>query len=464
MSKRSTLTPDNVESIAARPLGKPKLLIVEDDDALRLQMRWALAEDYEVCQAEDRQTAVKVFRKERPALVTLDLGLPPVAHGVEEGFAALGMLLEIDPTVKIVVVTGRSERENGRNAVVNGAYDFFCKPYDLDELKIVLHRAQYLFTLEEEHRNLERRSRGEAFAEMLGTSRPMQDVFAMIRKVATTDVAVLILGESGTGKELAARAIHQESGRSSGPFIPINCGAIPETLLESELFGHERGAFTGAHTQRKGRIEMAQGGTLFLDEIGELPLALQVKLLRFLQERQIERIGGREQIAIDTRVITATNRDLKNALVEGRFREDLYFRLGVVTITLPALREREDDVLLLAKFVLDRGAAGSVKAIKGFTEEAQRVIRAYSWPGNVRELENRVKRAVIMSDGPWITSQDLELKPVTLTLRDARERLERSLLDDALRRRSGNLTQVAADLGISRPTLYDLMEKLGVSR
>jgi two-component system NtrC family response regulator len=469
MSKRSSLTPNNVDPLATRSLGKPKLLIVEDDDALRTQMIWALAEDFKVCQAEDRKTALEVFRRERPALVTLDLGLPPATHGVEEGFAVLAALLEIDPTAKIIVVTGRSERENGRKAVANGAYDFFCKPYDSDELKIVLRRAQYLFTLEEEHRNLERRSRGESFSEMLGTSRPMQDVFAMIRKVATTDVPVLILGESGTGKEVAARAIHQESDRRVGPFVAINCGAIPENLLESELFGHEKGAFTGAHIQRKGRIELAQGGTLFLDEIGELPLALQVKLLRFLQERQVERVGGREPIAIDARVITATNRDLQSALTEGRFREDLYFRLGVVTVSLPALREREEDVLLLAKVLLDRYAAESAKSIKGFTEKAENAIRSYLWPGNVRELENRIKRAVIMSEGQRISPEDLELdeqngQSETLTLREARERLERAVIERALRKHDGNLTQVASDLGISRPTLYDLMEKLGISR
>jgi len=468
MSKRSTLIPDRFEPVAAQPPTKPKLLIVEDDEPMRMQMRWALAEDYEVCLAEDRKTALEVFRKERPALVTLDLGLPPADHGVEEGFAALGAILGIDSTAKIIVVTGRAERENGRNAVANGAYDFFSKPYDLDELKMVLHRAQYLFTLEEEHRNLERRTRSESFSEMLGTSRPMQDVFEMIRKVATTDVAVLILGESGTGKELAARAIHRESNRRAGPFVAINCGAIPENLLESELFGYEKGAFTGAHAQRKGRIELCQGGTLFLDEIGELPLALQVKLLRFLQERQIERIGGREQIAIDARVITATNRDLKHALAEGRFREDLYFRLGVVTITMPALRDRGEDVLLLAKVLLDRYFTEATKNVKGFTEEARKLILSYPWPGNVRELENRVKRAVIMSVGQRVTLEDLDLcgspPQPSLTLRDARERLERGLIEDALRKHAGNLTQVATDLGISRPTLYDLMEKLGLSR
>jgi two-component system NtrC family response regulator len=469
MSKRATVTPNNFDSFAIRPLGKPKLLIIEDDDALRLQMKWALAEDFDVCQAEDRENALDVFRNERPALVTLDLGLPPSTHGVDEGFAALSELLEIDATAKIIVVTGRAERENGRKAVANGAYDFFCKPYDLDELKIVLRRAQYLFTLEEEHRNLERHARGESFSEMLGTSEPMQDVFAMIRKVATTDVPLLILGESGTGKEVAARAVHQESDRRAGPFIAINCGAIPENLLESELFGHEKGAFTGAHIQRKGRIELAQGGTLFLDEIGELPLALQVKLLRFLQERRIERVGGREHILLDARVIAATNSDLKSAMKASRFREDLYFRLSVVTMTLPALRERGDDVLLLARVLLDRSAAEVARAIKGFTEKAESAMRSYLWPGNVRELENRIKRAVIMADGQRISPEDLELdghnrQGETLTLREERERLERAIIERALRKRDGNLTQVAVDLGVSRPTLYDLMEKLGITR
>jgi two-component system NtrC family response regulator len=454
---------------AARSNGTPKLLIVEDDEALRAQMSLALRGEYLVAVAENRAAAVQVFESERPALVVLDLGLPPAAWGVEEGFAALREFLRLDPNAKVIVVTGRGEPENGRNAVANGAYDFFSKPYNLDELKMVLRRASHLHALEEENRILEKRARGEAFAQMLGTSKPMQDVFAMIRKVATTDAAVLILGESGTGKELAARAIHQESARREGPFVPINCGAIPDTLLESELFGHERGAFSGAHMQRKGRFELAHAGTLFLDEIGELPFPLQVKLLRFLQERQIERVGGREPIAIDTRVITATNRDLKSAIGEGRFREDLYFRLSVVTMKLPPLRERGEDIVLLAKLLLDRYAAEAHKTVKGFTEPARKALRAYPWPGNVRELENRVKRAVIMADGPRVTPVDLELheelaahRPVTL--RQARERAEKQLIEGALARHAGNLTQVAADLGISRPTLYDLLEKHNLTR
>jgi two-component system NtrC family response regulator len=457
--------PDITDASAAGPLNrKPKLLIVEDDEGLRTQMSRALGEEYVVAAAENRGAALQIFESERPALVILDLGLPPVAWGVEEGFAALRDLLAVDPNAKVIVVTGRGEPENGRNAVANGAYDFFSKPYNLDELKMVLRRASHLHALEEENRILERRARGEGFSQMIGTSKRMQEVFAMIRKVATTDAAILILGESGTGKELAARAIHQESARREGPFIAINCGAIPDTLLESELFGHERGAFSGAHMQRKGRFELSHGGTLFLDEIGELPFPLQVKLLRFLQERQIERVGGREAIAIDTRVITATNRDLKTAIAEGRFREDLYFRLGVVTIKLPPLRERGEDIVLLARLLLDRYAAEAHKAVKGFSDQARKALRAYPWPGNVRELENRVKRAVIMADGPRVTPVDLELHEEIVvqrpaTLRQARERAEREIIESALARHAGNLTQVAAVLGISRPTLYDLLEK-----
>jgi two-component system NtrC family response regulator len=468
MPNGSNLSINDSAELTAKAAAKPKLLLVEDDELLRTHMNVALSQEYQVSLAEDRKSALFVFEKERPELVVLDLGLPPAAHGVQEGFAVLSAFVAMNPTAKVIVVTGRGEPENGRKAVARGAYDFFSKPYDLVELKMVLRRAAYLYQLEEENRNLEKRSRGEAFAEMLGTSQPMRQVFAVIRKVASTDAAVLIVGESGTGKELAARAIHQESDRRAGPFVAINCGAIPDALLESELFGHERGAFTGAHTQRKGRFELAQGGTLFLDEIGELPFALQVKLLRFLQERQIERVGGREAIAIDARVITATNRDLKSAILEGHFREDLYFRLAVVILALPALRDRGEDILLLAKVLLDRYAAEARKAIKGFNAEAQTAIRSYMWPGNVRELENRIRRAAIMCDGPRITPADLELTgqivPEVLTLREARERVEKSLIEGALRRHAGNLTQVANDLGISRPTLYDLLQKLNVDR
>jgi two-component system NtrC family response regulator len=465
MSSPLPPTPDTLPP-SAPP--KPKLLIVDDDESLRTQLKWALGQDYEVLLAEDRQSAVEAFRLERPPVVTLDLGLPPRPNSVDEGFSALSEILLEDHGTKVIVITGQEEREHALRAIEQGAYDFFAKPIDIVELRVTVHRALYVYQLEQEQRELRRRLKVDAFAEMLGSSHEMQEVFTIIRKVATTDVPVLVVGESGTGKELAARAIHQQSARGGGPFVVINCGAIPATLLESELFGHEKGAFTGAHMQRRGRIESAQGGTLFLDEIGELSVSLQVKLLRFLQEHNIERVGGRELIAIDARVIAATNSDLKQALIEGRFREDLYYRLNVVKIELPPLRERGEDVILLAKLLLDRYAAEAGKPIKGFTEEAQKAIRTYSWPGNVRELENRIKRAAIMSDGQRVDPSDLELDMSTnslggLTLRQARERLEKDLITKALAKRHGNLTQTAAELGVSRPTLYELMEKLGIS-
>ena len=448
---------------------KPKLLIVDDSESIRAQMRWALGSEYEVYLAEDRHSALEALRREHPPLVMLDLGLPPHAQDVTEGFHTLKDTLREQAGTKIVVVTGRHEREHAHNAIAQGAYDFFCKPIELEEIKIVLRRALHVYQLEQEYRDLQHRVSVKSFAEMLGTSRQMREVFAIIRKVANTDVPVLIVGESGTGKELAARAIHQKSARKNSPFVVINCGAIPETLLESELFGHEKGAFTGAHIQRKGRIELAQGGTLFLDEIGDLSVGLQVKLLRFVQERQIERIGGREPIGINTRVIAATNTELKQAIKEGRFRDDLYYRLGVITIALPPLRERGEDIMLIAKVLLGRAAAEVGKVISGFTEDAQSMIRLYPWPGNVRELENRVKRAVIMSERQMVNPMDLELDGLPLqrdaiSLREARKALESKLIQQAIARHRGNLTRVADDLGISRPTLYELIGKLGIKR
>jgi two-component system NtrC family response regulator len=399
----------------------------------------------------------------------MDLGLPPDPAGVAEGFQALAEALAANPHVKVVVVTGRLEKEHALRAIAQGAYDYFCKPIDIQDLKVVLGRALRVHELEEENRRLRSSSLDEAFQGMLGTSQPMQDAFAKIRKVAGTDASVLLTGESGTGKELAARAIHALSDRGKGPFVAINCGAIPETLLESELFGHEKGAFTGAHIQRKGRIEMAESGTLFLDEIGDLSPPLQVKLLRYLQEQTIERVGGREQIAVDARVIAATHRDLVQALREGQFREDLYYRLGVVVIALPPLRERDGDILLLATALLQRYVSEFRKRISGFSQQAVRALEAHNWPGNVRELENRVKRAVIMADGPKLAPHDLELEPKHgrfegAGLREAREALEREMIERAVAKTHGNLTQAASELGISRPTLYDLMEKLGMGR
>jgi len=452
-----------------KTLEKEKLLIVDDDEDLRTQMKWALAKDYDVLLAEDRKSAMTVMRREQPAVVTLDLGLPPLPAGVEEGFAALDDILNDFGLTKVIIITGRGEKEHALRAVEKGAYDFFYKPIQIDELKVVLRRAFHLSRLEREQRALRARLSVDAFEGMLGTCQKMQDVFSVIRKVSTTDAPILIMGESGTGKELVARALHQQSLRKSKPFIVINCGAIPENLLESELFGHEKGAFTGAHVQRKGRFEMAEGGTLFLDEIGELPHILQVKILRFLQEKVIERVGGREQIEVDTRVVAATNRDLKEAMKEGKFREDLYFRLGVIMVSLPPLRQREGDVVLLAKAFLERYTDENNKEIKGFSSHAIDAIEQYAWPGNIRELENRIKRAVIMAEGKKINPSDLEMEaPKTkfegMTLKEAREALDKELLQKALTRNRGNLSRVATELGVSRPTLYDLMEKFGIPK
>jgi two-component system NtrC family response regulator len=448
---------------------KRKLLVVEDDDTIRSQMKWALMQEYEVLVAENRAEALDLVTKERPEVVTLDLGLPPRPASPEEGFLALAEIKDQAPFAKVIVITGQGEKKNALEAIGRGAYDFFSKPIEIEELRVVLRRAFYLAELEREHRRLQLHLNTETFEGMIGTSPEMQAVFSAIRKVATTEAPVLVTGESGTGKELVARAIHRLSPRERGPFVVINCSAIPESLLESELFGHEKGAFTGAHIQRKGRFEKAEGGTLFLDEIGELSPLLQVKLLRFLQEQKIERVGGREEISVDVRIIAATNRDLKEEMKEGRFREDLYYRLGVVVISLPPLRERDGDAMLLATVLLQRYAEENGKKILGFTYQAARAIENHSWPGNIRELENRVKRAVIMAEGPKITPQDLELtspfeKYDGKGLREAREELERDFIVRALARNRGNVSKAAEDLGISRPTLYELMEKLKIER
>jgi len=447
----------------------PKLLIVDDDEAIRTQMKWALAEDYEILLAGDRETALRVVARDRPAILTLDLGLPPSPHDPSEGFRALAQILDVHPECKIIVVTGQEERENALRAVADGAHDFFFKPIRLEELALVLRRALQMYRLEQENRELERRAASHVFEEMIGSSPAMQPVFETIRKVATTDTPVLVTGETGTGKELAARAIHRLSQRRDGPFIAINCGAIPENLLEAELFGHEKGAFTDAHAQRKGRVELAQGGTLFLDEVGELSPALQVALLRFLQEGKLQRVGGRQDIAIDARVIAATNADLKAAIRGGSFREDLYFRLAVVNILMPPLRDRGEDLMVLANAFLHRYAEGQRKKVGGFTSQAKAAIQEHRWPGNVRELENRIKRAVIMGEGSRVSPSDLELdskleKHHGKGLKDARAALEREMIETAMVRHRGNITQVAADLGISRPTLYEMMEKLEISR
>ena len=411
---------------------KPKLLIVDDDEEIRTQMKWALANDYHILVAENRPGAVEIFQAEQPAVVLLDLGLPPQPANPEEGLAALSELLAVNRLAKVVIITGQGENEVALRAIGAGAYDFLCKPVEMEELKFLLKRCFHVAQLEREYGEMQQLLQGEAFEGMLGTSRPMQAVFDTIRKVATTDAPVLILGESGTGKEMAARAIHQKSSRKNGPFVAINCSAIPETLLESELFGHEKGAFTGAHVQRMGRIETANDGTLFLDEIGEIPLPLQVKLLRFLQEQCIQRVGGRQDIQIEARVVAATNADLKKAMAAGTFREDLFYRLAVVQIVMPPLRERENDIRFLAQSFLQRAAAQVKKAGLTFDREAIHALTSHPWPGNVRELENRVRRAVIMAEGKRLTAQDLELSTAPGgslgTLKEAREAVEREFV------------------------------------
>jgi two-component system, NtrC family, response regulator len=449
---------------------KPTVLIVDDDEAIRTQMKWALSQDYEVHFAEDRKGAVEAFKANPPAVTLLDLGLPPHPNQCDEGLQALSDILAEDSTAKVIVISGQSEKQNAIEAVGAGAYDFLCKPVEMEELRLLLRRCIQVVELEKEYRELQQSQRSDVFEEMLGTSSQMQAAFALIRKVAGTDAPVLLLGESGTGKEMAAAAIHRRSTRQNGPFVAINCNAIPENLLESELFGHEKGAFTGAHIQRKGLMETASGGTLFLDEIGELPPAIQVKLLRFLQEHRLQRVGGRQEIQIDTRLVAATNADLKQMIETGKFREDLYFRLAVVTIRLLPLRERGEDVVFLAREFLQIYAEQSGRTKLVLTPDALRAITRYSWPGNVRELQNRVKRAVIMASGSRVTAKDLELQQSqdvdssTTTLREAREHVEREMIEQALKRNSGKITSAAADLGISRPTLYELMGKLGIAK
>jgi two-component system NtrC family response regulator len=382
--------------------------------------------------------------------------------------ATLADLLALERLAKVVVVTGQGEKAVALRAIGGGAWDFLCKPVDMEELKLVVKRGLYVATLDAEVRQMQQVLAGNTFEGMLGNSPAIRSSFESIRKVASTDAPVLLLGESGTGKEMAALAIHQGSARKNGPFVAINCSAIPETLLESELFGYEKGAFTGAHAQLKGRFETADKGTLFLDEIGEIPAPLQVKLLRFLQERCIERVGGRQSIPIDVRVVTATNADLRKGMMGGTFREDLFYRLAVVQVVLPPLREREGDVRLLSQFFLHRFCQQQNKTGLAFDQEALRALDRYHWPGNVRQLENNIRRAVIMAEGKRLTVKDLELAPsrsgATISLKDARENLEREMVQTVLRKYSGKIAPAASELGISRPTLYDLMEKYGMAK
>ena len=448
---------------------KTKLLIVEDDEDIRTQMKWALVDEYELLTAGDRAEALAAFTAHRPVVTLLDLGLPPRPNEPDEGLALLSAFLGLDPLAKVVIVSGQSDKQNALRAVGAGAYDFLSKPVNMDELRLLLQRCVYVAELEQEYRALQYNARPDVFEDILGSSPQIQSVVDFIRKVAPTGAPVLILGESGTGKEMVAQALHRRSAQKSGPFVAINCNTIPENLLESELFGHEKGAFTGAHTQRKGHIETAAGGTLFLDEIGELPSSVQVKLLRFLQEKRFQRVGGRQEIPSDARVLAATNRNLEESVAAGKFREDLYFRLAVVVVKVPPLRERGDDMVMLAKAFLHNFGAENSKPGLAFAPDALRSLALHRWPGNVRELQNRVRRAVIMADGKRVTSKDLELADVLNasppeTLREVRESVEREMVRDALKRHRGRITPAALELGISRPTLYELMEKLGITR
>ncbi len=445
----------------------PILLLVDDDAEIREQMKWALMSDYAVVEAEDRRSAIAAVKREAPPLVVLDLGLPPAVDASTEGFAILSEILQLNPSTKVVVVTGNTDRVNALAAIAGGAYDFLEKPVQLDLLKTVLQRAWHVASLEQENQALREDVSG-GFEELLGVSPVMQIVYDKIRRVAGSSVPVLILGETGTGKELVARAIHRQSPRKDGSFVAINCGAIPETLIESELFGHEKGAFTGAHKLQKGKVEFAHQGTLFLDEIGDLAMPMQVKLLRFLQEGKIERIGGRESIGVDVRIVAATNVSLQEAMDKGRFREDLFYRLGVVELVVPPLRERGEDTLVLARAFLSRYKSLNVK-VNGLSQAACDAIRTYGWPGNVRQLENRLKRAVLMAKGGQLTPEDLELQPAEQvasprTLREARAQLEKDMIQQALAVHNGNVSRAAEDLGLSRQTFYDLLNKYGLGK
>jgi len=455
-----------VKKAASRDALDRQLLIVEDDLGLQSQLRWCF-EDYEVLTATDRESALALVRRHEPPVVTLDLGLPPDPANASEGFAALEQILAAAPDTKVIVVTGNDERENAVRAVGMGAYDFYQKPVDAEVLGLIVERAWRLYELERENRQLARLGAESPLEGVIAASPEMMKICEVIEKVAPTDVSVLLLGESGTGKELLARALHQLSPRRNKRFVTINCAAIPETLLESELFGYEKGAFTGATKQTIGKIEHANRGTLFLDEIGDLPQSLQAKLLRFLQERTIERLGGRDEIAVDVRIICATHQDLEHKMSVGEFREDLYYRVSEVTVRIPSLRERKGDALLLASAFLVRYAHAQGKSLRGFSNEAVAALEAYPWPGNARELENRVKRAVIMADGPVVGPKDLELEPselapMPLNLREVREEAEKQAIRRALALAERKVAQAADLLGVSRPTLYDLMEKYGL--
>lgn len=468
------MSPSDTPQIPARqgPAGAasklPKLLVVEDDPGLQRQLRWAY-EDYQVLVAGTREEAITLLRAEEPDVVTLDLGLPPDPDGVSEGFRTLGEILSLKPDTKVIIASGHNARESALIGIAAGAWDFYHKPVDIDELGAIVRRAFHVHALEAENKRLMAAVPGETtmLGGLITASPEMVKVTRMIEKVAGADVSVMLLGASGTGKELLARGLHDASHRRQGAFVAINCAAIPDTLLESELFGHEKGAFTGAVKTMEGKIEMAGGGTLFLDEIGDIPLPLQVKLLRFLQERVIERIGGRKPIAVDTRIVCATHRDLKAMVADGSFREDLYYRLAEIVVPIPSLAERPGDAVLLARHFLRSYAKTGGTTAREFSPDAAAAIEAWPWPGNVRELENRIKRAAIMAEGRLVTPADLDLvgdagdEPAFLNLRSVRDAADRRAIGRALAMSDNNISAAARLLGVSRPTLYDLMKLHG---
>lgn len=455
--------------MTASPNALPKLLIVEDDPGLQRQLRWAY-EDYEVLTASNCDEAIDLLRAEEPQVVTLDLGLPPDPDGTTEGFRTLASILSLKPDTKVIVASGHGARESALNAIASGAYDFYQKPIDIDELGLIVRRAFHVRALEVENQRLASSviEGQQVLGRMITAAPEMLKVSRTIERVAGNNVSVMLLGASGTGKELLARGLHDSSDRRDGSFIAINCAAIPENLLESELFGHEKGAFTGAVKTTEGKIEMAHGGTLFLDEVGDIPLPLQVKLLRFLQERVIERIGGRKPIEVDTRIVCATHRDLDRMIVDGGFREDLYYRLAEIVVKIPTLAERPGDAGLLARHFVQRFAPEMNAQVRGLAPDALAAIDAHGWPGNVRELENRIKRAVIMADGKLVTAMDLDIgsedeeNADLLNLKAAREVADRRAIRRALARTDGNISSAAKLLGISRPTLYDLLKQYDI--
>lgn len=443
-----------------------KLLVIEDDPGLQKQLRWSF-DDYEVFVAADRESALAQVRRHEPAVVTMDLGLPPDPDGASEGLATLQQILALAPDTKVIVLTGNQNHANALKAIELGAYDFYQKPYDPKMLSLIVDRAFYLYSLQRENRSLLLSHLDSPISGIITRDPDMIKMCRNIERVATSDATVMLLGESGTGKEVLARALHQLSSRKEARFIAINCAAIPETLLESELFGYEKGAFTGAVKQTLGKIELAQGGTFFLDEVGDLPISLQAKLLRFLQERVIERIGGREEISVDVRVVCATHRNLKKLIEEGCFREDLFYRLGEISIKIPPLRNRVGDAVLLAHHFKNKFSAKEGRQPLSFSQEALAAIEAHQWPGNVREMENCIKRAVIMTEGPQISADDLglqesEIPTEPMNLREVREREECKALVRALAKVDGNIAKAAELLGVSRPTLYDLMNRHGL--